>query len=99
MNSETLQPMTETPAPPLNAKVLDAINTCLPKIKQVFQEKVKPGARVAMQNDELFRPVCAMAYSTLPFPVRLFVKEDTFISFCFTHRDKLLQPAETEAAA
>lgn len=61
-----------------------------PKVQQVFQEKIGPAAIAAAQNDDQMRSVFKMAYGALPFPVRLVVKEDAFIEFCFAHRDNLL---------
>jgi hypothetical protein len=65
-----------------------------PKVQQVFKEKVGPAALAAAQNDDQMREVFKMAHGALPFPVRLVVKEDAFIQFCFAHRDNLL-PKDT----
>lgn len=61
-----------------------------PKIQQVFQEKIGPAALAAAQNDDQMRTVFSMAHQLLPFPVRMFVKEETFVQFCLAHRDDLL---------
>ena len=61
-----------------------------PKIQQVFQERVGPAALAAAQNDDTMRSVFKLAYGALPFPIRLAIKEDVFVQFCFSHRDNLL---------
>jgi hypothetical protein len=61
-----------------------------PKIQQVFQERVGPAALAAAQNDDTMRSVFKLAYGALPFPIRLAIKEDVFVQFCFSHRDSLL---------
>ena len=71
-----------------------------PKIQQVFQEKVGPAALAAAKNDDQMRAVFKMAHEALPFPLRMVVKEDAFIQFCFSHRDNLLpKDAATGAGA
>ena len=48
------------------------------------------GTGVALRDDELLRKVFGAVYDTLPKPVRRFVGEETFIEFCFKHRQRLL---------
>ncbi len=74
----------------LDASAQQKIEENWPKVQQVFQEKVGPAAIALAQNDEQMRSVFKMAHGALPFPVRLVVKEDAFVQFCFTHRDNLL---------
>lgn len=83
----------------MSEKVQEVLRNAFPKIQQLFQEKIKPGALAAAQNDEMFRPACKLIYSTLPFPIRIFVSEDTFVQFCFQHRDKLTVDNTTPCAA
>lgn len=64
-----------------------------PKIQQLFQEKVGPAALTAAKNDDTMRTCFKTVYEALPFPLRLAVKEDAFMQFCFSHRDRLL-PSE-----
>jgi hypothetical protein len=40
-----------------------------------------------------------MAYEAMPFPVRMAVKEDVFVQFCFSHRDRLLPSGESSATS
>jgi hypothetical protein len=82
----------------LDAGAQQKIEEHWPKIQQVFQEKIGPAALAAAQNDDQMRMVFKMAHEALPFPARMFVKEDAFIRFCFAHRDNLL-PKVTNAGA
>ena len=61
-----------------------------PKVQQIFQEKVGPAALAAAKNDDTMRSVFKLAYEALPFPLRMAIKEDVFMQFCFSHRDNLL---------
>jgi len=74
----------------LDEKTNKAMEEHWPKIQQVFQEKVGPAALAAAQDDAKMQTVFKLAYAALPFPVHLAVKEDAFIKFCFSHRDRLL---------
>ena len=70
-----------------------------PKVQQIFQESVGPAALSAAQNDATMRSLFKFAYDALPFPVRMAVKEEAFMHFCFSHRDKLLPTSGTSASS
>ena len=38
-----------------------------------------------------------LVYAALPFPVHMAVKEEAFVKFCFSHRDRLLPVSPTGA--
>jgi hypothetical protein len=78
----------------LDASAQEKIQENWPKVQQVFQEKIGPAALEAAKNDDQMRSVFQMAHQALPFPVRMVVKEDAFIQFCFAHRDNLLPKGE-----
>lgn len=82
----------------LDAGAQEKIEENWPKIQQVFQEKIGPAALAAAKNDDQMRSVFKMAHEALPFPLRMIVKEDAFIQFCFLHRDKLLPKNEAAGA-
>ena len=66
-----------------------------PKIQKVFEEKVGPSALAAAQNDDAMRAVFKIAHKALPFPLGMVIKEDTFVDFCFAHRDNLLPKSQS----
>ena len=68
-----------------------------PKIQLIFQEKVGPAALAAAKNDQAMESLFKTVYSVLPFPVRMVVKEPAFVSFCLSHRTKLLPPSAPAA--
>jgi hypothetical protein len=78
----------------LDASAQEKIQENWPKVQQVFREKIGPAALEAAKNDDQMRSVFKMAHQALPFPVRMVVKEDAFIQFCFAHRDNLLPKGE-----
>ena len=78
----------------LDASAQEKIQENWPKVQQVFQEKIGPAALEAAKNEDQMRSVFKMAHQALPFPVRMVVKEDAFIQFCFAHRDNLLPKGE-----
>jgi hypothetical protein len=61
-----------------------------PKIQQLFREKVGPAALAAAKDDEKFASVVKIVYEALPFPVKVVVKQESFLQFCLAHRDRLI---------
>jgi hypothetical protein len=61
-----------------------------PQVQLLFQEKVGPAALAAANDNSKMELTFKIVYSLLPAPVKLVVKEGTFIQFCFSHRDQLL---------
>lgn len=61
-----------------------------PKIQQLFREKVGPAALAATKDDEKFASAVKIVYEALPFPVKLAVKQESFLQFCLAHRDRLI---------
>jgi len=75
----------------LDDQVGKVIEEHLPKIKEIIQEKVAPEALAAVQNDEMMGTLLTPVYKLLPLPVRLVIKKDVFLKFCFDNRDRLTQ--------
>lgn len=65
----------------------------LPKIQQLFEEKIGPAALAAAQNDQAMTSLFKMVYTLLPFPVRMIINEGAFVNFCLNNRGKLLPSA------
>ena len=74
-----------------------AIEEHWPKIQQLFVEKVGPAALAASHNDQVMETTFKLVYALLPFPLHLAIKEDAFVRFCFTHRDRLLPVDDGQA--
>jgi len=70
-----------------------------PKVQQIFQEKIGPAALAAAKNDDAMRSLFKMVHEALPFPVRMVIKEEAFVQFCFSHRDRLLPAGEAGATS
>jgi hypothetical protein len=81
--------MTETECA-LNERVETVVEKHLPKIQKFIKEKIAPSVLLAMQNDEMMQSLLAPIYEALPLPIRLVVKKEAFVKFCFKHRDKLI---------
>jgi len=75
----------------LDVQVEKAVEEHLPKIKEIIQEKIAPEALTAVQNDEMMEILLTPVYKLLPLPVRLVIKKDMFIKFCFDNRDRFIQ--------
>ena len=73
----------------LEQLVEKAIEEHWPKVQKIFQEKVKPTALEAAKNDEMLQIIFISVYHQLPFGLRLVIKKDSFIKFCFKNRDRL----------
>jgi hypothetical protein len=59
---------------------------------------VGPAALAAARDDANMQTLFKIVYAVVPFPIQMVVKEDVFIKFCFSHRDRLL-PSGVAAAA
>jgi len=75
----------------LDVQVEKAVEEHLPKIKEIIQEKIAPEALAAAQNDEMMEILLTPVYKLLPLPVRLVIKKDVFLKFCFKNRERLIQ--------
>lgn len=75
----------------LGGKADEALAQQMPKIKQLFQEKVGPEAMKLLADDAKMTSYSKVVYELLPGPVRLMVKPEVFTSFCMTHRAKLME--------
>jgi hypothetical protein len=69
---------------------LEKLREHWPKIQQLFEEKVGPAALAAAKNDEMIRPLFERVYWRLPRPVRMVVKEESFVRFCLKNKDRLV---------
>ena len=83
----------------VDQKTDKAIEEHWPKIQHVFQEKVGPAALAAAKNDEQMLSLFKLVYAALPFPVHMAVKEEAFVKFCFSHRDRLMPAGEADAGS
>ena len=85
----------------LEQNALEKIEEHWPKAQQIFEERIGASALAAARSDDTMRPLFKLAWEAMPFPVRMVVKEDIFVEFCFSNRDRLLPsqevPAETGA--
>jgi hypothetical protein len=71
----------------------------LPRIQQLFEEKVGPAALAASQNDQTMSSLFKMVYTLLPFPVRMIINEGAFVTFCLENRTRLLPHSGAAAIA
>jgi len=74
----------------LNQQVEKVLDKHLPKIKEIIREKITPVAIATAKNDEIIHRLLAPVYHALPLPMRLVIKEDVFMKFCFEHRNQLI---------
>ena len=73
-----------------NQQAEKAIEEHLPKIKEIFQSTVGETALTAAKNDKTCELLFAKVHKQLPLPVRLVIKRDAFVRYCFANRDKLI---------
>ena len=74
----------------LNQQVDKAIAEHWPAIQKIFQEKIGPTALAAAKNDKACEVLFVQVHKQLPLPVRLVIKKDAFVKYCFANRDKLI---------
>jgi len=74
----------------LNQQVEKAIEEHWPKIQKVFHEKVGSTVWAGAKDEKVMKDLFIIVYKQLPFPVRLIVKQDIFVKYCFEHRDRFI---------
>ena len=74
----------------IDQQLSKAIEDHWPKIQSVFREKVRPAALAAAKNDTALETIFILVYKQLPLPLRLLIKKEAFVNYCFLHRDRLL---------
>jgi hypothetical protein len=63
-----------------------------------FRGQGGPGRNRGGWDDGKMKLLFEMVYVILPLPVKLVVKEDSFVKFCFSRRDRLLPSVASESA-
>ena len=75
----------------LNKQVDKAIEEHWSTVQNVFRDKVGSTALEAAKNDKACEAIFIQVHKQLPLPVRLVIKKDVFVKYCFDNRDKLIQ--------
>jgi hypothetical protein len=96
---QRLQSARESGQRGLEEKSEATIKQYWPQIQELFKEKVGPAALAAAHNDQTMESAFKLVYAALPFPIHLAVKEEVFVKFCFSHRDKLLLSGDAAAGS
>ncbi len=66
-------------------------------VRELWEEKVDPSIRATVMDDEKLTTYLRIVHEALPLPLRLAIKEETFIRVCLQHRDRWL-PALQESS-
>lgn len=67
------------------------IQEYLPKIVAVLREKAGPAVLEILSDIDKLGDLARTAYQALPMPVRIVVKEQSFIDWVISHQDKLIE--------
>jgi hypothetical protein len=65
------------------------LEASLPIVQAWLREKLGCLTIEVIQNDELMTHALGLVYQLLPAAVRMIVREERFVGFCLTHRDRL----------
>ncbi len=68
-------------------------------IRDLWLEKVDPSLRSAVMDDEKLTSYLHIIHEALPLPLRLAIKEETFVRVCLKNRDRWLPPEEDNPAS
>ena len=74
----------------LNQQVEKAFEEHWPKIQNVFREKIGPAALAGAKDDIMLEKIFVSVHKQLPLPIRLVIKKEAFVKYCFKHRDRLV---------
>ena len=74
----------------LNQQVEKTIEEYWPKRQETFKKYVGAPALEAAKNDNACEILFVQVHKLLPLPIRLVVKKDAFVKYCFVNQDKLI---------
>ena len=66
----------------------------LPRIRKLIREKIGILPKNTIHNDDLMRNSFKRLYQALPRMIRMAINENTFVEFCMTNRERLLNISE-----
>lgn len=70
-----------------------AIEGNWPRVQQLFLKKVGPAALTIVNDEKAMRDALKKVHKSLPLPVRLVVRQGTFIRFCTQNKSRLVPAA------
>jgi len=62
----------------------------------IIKEKIIPGSKNIIANDELCQNIFEKIYEIFPTTLRLVIKRESFIEYCFKNRDKIISLIENK---
>ncbi len=66
----------------------------LPRIRKLIREKLGIIPKNSIHNDDFMRSSFKRLYQALPRMIRMAINENTFVEFCMTNRERLLNISE-----
>ena len=66
----------------------------LPRIRKLIREKIGIIPKNSIHNDDFMRSSFKRLYQALPRMIRMAINENTFVEFCMTNRERLLNISE-----
>ena len=66
----------------------------LPRIRKLIKEKLGIIPKKSIHNDDFMRSSFKRLYQALPRMIRMAINEYTFVEFCMTNRERLLNISE-----
>lgn len=73
-----------------------AIQEYLPKIISILKEKAGPAVLEVLADTTKLTELARSTYQALPMPVRLIVKEQSFIDWVTSHQDSVVEKVKSQ---
>ena len=70
----------------------------LPKIASIFGNKLGPAVMVAFSDPDRLSDLARNVYQVLPVPIRLVVKEQSFVKWTISHQDTIVETIKSQVA-
>lgn len=67
-----------------------AIEPHWPTIQRILREQVAPTTAAAISNDQLLEQSVRRLHRLLPMPVRLVIRQQMLVDWCFNNRERVL---------
>jgi hypothetical protein len=75
------------------------IQDYLPKIIAILKEKAGPAVLEILSDVDKLAELARNAYQALPMPVRIVVKEQSFIDWVVSHQDSIVEKLTSQLSA
>ena len=80
----------------ITGKLLPTLKEKSTAIKTIIKDKAGSAALNTIKDDKIMREIFEKIYDLLPLPVRLIIKQEPFVQYCFNNKEKMVHLLDKE---